>query len=177
VTRSELTPSAGRLTSAPGALEPASAAGSRRASAATAALELLPDGVLVVCDGEVVLANRAFARLTGADPTGHAAPDWLPAGALDAEQASWVRHHHERHDGTGYPDRLAGDAIPDGAALIAIADAWDTLTSGRPYRAPLSHDDALRAVDADAGTRLTPAAGTLLRAALVWLGRPRERSG
>jgi len=43
----------------------------------------------------------------------------LAAGALDAEQASWIRHHHERHDGTGYPDHLAGDAIPDGAALIA----------------------------------------------------------
>ena len=48
-------------------------------SAATAALELLPDGVLVVYDGEVVLANRALARLTGEDLTGRPAPDWLPA--------------------------------------------------------------------------------------------------
>jgi len=49
-------------------------------TAATAALELLPDGVLVVCDGKVVLANRALARLTGEDLTGRPAPDWLPAG-------------------------------------------------------------------------------------------------
>ena len=47
-------------------------------SAATAALELLPDGVLVVCDGEVLLANRALCRMAGEDLVGHAAPAWLP---------------------------------------------------------------------------------------------------
>ena len=54
-------------------------------TAATAALELLPDGVLVVCDGEVVLANRALARLTGEDLTGCPAPDWLPASGHGEE--------------------------------------------------------------------------------------------
>ena len=54
-------------------------------TAATAALELLPDGVLVVCDGEVVLANRALARLTGEDLTGWPAPDWLPADGGSGE--------------------------------------------------------------------------------------------
>lgn len=48
-----------------------------------------------------------------------------------------VRHHHERVDGCGYPDGLAGDAIPAGARIIAIADAWDAMTSPRPYRRPL----------------------------------------
>ncbi len=59
----------------------------------------------------------------------------LAAGVLDDEQASWVRHHHERWDGAGYPGALEGDAIPDGAQLLALADVWDTMTNGRPYRA------------------------------------------
>lgn len=45
-----------------------------------------------------------------------------------------IRHHHERVDGRGYPDALAGDAIPLGARIIAVADAWDAITSDRPYR-------------------------------------------
>jgi len=48
--------------------------------------------------------------------------------------ARYVRHHHERWDGTGYPDRLAGEAIPIGARILAVADAFDAMTSDRPYR-------------------------------------------
>ncbi|MFW5739638.1 MAG: GAF domain-containing protein, partial [Myxococcota bacterium] len=48
-----------------------------------------------------------------------------------------VRHHHERFDGTGYPDKLAGDEIPLGARVIAVADAFDAMTSNRPYRSAL----------------------------------------
>lgn len=48
--------------------------------------------------------------------------------------APLVRSHHERVDGTGYPDRLAGDAIPLGSRIIAVADTWDALTSDRPCR-------------------------------------------
>jgi putative two-component system response regulator len=55
-----------------------------------------------------------------------------------------VRHHHERVDGRGYPDRLAGSEIPLGARLVAIADAWDAMVSDRPYRAGLSRDEAAR---------------------------------
>lgn len=95
----------------------------------------------------------------------------LADGALDAEQTSWIRHHHERHDGAGYPDRLAGDAIPEGAALIAIADAWDTMIASRPYRPGLGVDAALAEIDACTGTQLHPRAGTLLRAALAWLAQ------
>src|ERR1700741_368993 len=51
-----------------------------------------------------------------------------------ADAALIVRHHHERHDGSGYPDGLKGDDIPVGARIVAIADVYDALTSERPYR-------------------------------------------
>jgi putative two-component system response regulator len=54
-----------------------------------------------------------------------------------------VRHHHERLDGTGYPDGLAGDAIPLLAQVLAVVDVYDALTSVRPYRQPLLHDEAV----------------------------------
>ena len=51
--------------------------------------------------------------------------------------ADWVLHHHERWDGAGYPDGLAGEDIPLGARIIFVADAYDAMTFGRLYRAPL----------------------------------------
>ena len=54
-----------------------------------------------------------------------------------------VRHHHERWDGTGYPDALAGESIPHAARVFAVADALDALTTDRPYR-PASTFAALR---------------------------------
>ena len=54
-----------------------------------------------------------------------------------------VRHHHERRDGTGYPDGLEGDAIPMGARIVAIADVYDALRSTRPYRQALCHDEVI----------------------------------
>ncbi len=49
-----------------------------------------------------------------------------------AEGAVIVRHHHERHDGSGYPDGLRGELIPLGARIVAVADVYDALTSDRP---------------------------------------------
>ena len=54
-----------------------------------------------------------------------------------------IRWHHEKHDGTGYPDRLAGDAIPLGAAIIGMVDVYDALTTTRSYRPAMSHEQAL----------------------------------
>lgn len=64
-----------------------------------------------------------------------------------------IRHHHERVDGAGYPDHLAGSDIPIGARITAIADSWDAMVSDRPYRAGLEHDEALRRLHEGAGTQ------------------------
>jgi HD-GYP domain-containing protein (c-di-GMP phosphodiesterase class II) len=92
----------------------------------------------------------------------------LAAGALDAEQQRWVRHHHERWDGAGYPAGLAGADIPDGARILALADAWDAMTRDRPYRAALGPDEALAEIDRLGGAQFLPGAGALLRDALAW---------
>jgi HD-GYP domain-containing protein (c-di-GMP phosphodiesterase class II) len=68
-----------------------------------------------------------------------------------------VRHHHERWDGTGYPDGLARTAIPEEAAIIGLVDAWDAMTSDRPYRLALDPADALREVAEGRGTQFAPA--------------------
>lgn len=67
-----------------------------------------------------------------------------------------VRHHHERFDGTGYPDGLAGTAIPLGARIVAVADAYDVIVSGRPYRPPRSPDAAIAELRAGRGGQFDP---------------------
>jgi HD-GYP domain-containing protein (c-di-GMP phosphodiesterase class II) len=68
-----------------------------------------------------------------------------------------VRNHHERWDGQGYPDRLAGDAIPPLARLLAVADTFDAMTTDRPYRSGLSIDQALAQIESGAGSQFDPA--------------------
>jgi putative nucleotidyltransferase with HDIG domain len=67
-----------------------------------------------------------------------------------------IRHHHERYDGKGYPDGLKGDAIPIEAAILAIADVYDAMTSNRPYRSAMEKDVALREIRQNAGTQFDP---------------------
>ena len=67
-----------------------------------------------------------------------------------------VRHHHERWDGAGYPDRLAGDQIPLAARVFAVADTLDAMTSNRPYRAALEWDDAVEEILAQSGRQFDP---------------------
>jgi len=67
-----------------------------------------------------------------------------------------VRHHHESWDGTGYPDRIAGEAIPIGARILAVVDCYDALTSHRPYRPRMSDQEALRIVLDRRGTMYDP---------------------
>ena len=55
-----------------------------------------------------------------------------------------IRHHHERHDGSGYPDGLRGSEIPLTAAILQLADVYDALTTDRPYRAAMPVDAALQ---------------------------------
>ncbi|HEV2056323.1 MAG TPA: HD-GYP domain-containing protein [Methylomirabilota bacterium] len=71
-----------------------------------------------------------------------------------AEGALIVRHHHEREDGSGYPDGLSGETIPLGARVVAVVDVYDALTSKRPYRRALTHAEALERLAAEAGRTL-----------------------
>ncbi len=70
-----------------------------------------------------------------------------------AEIVPCILHHHERVDGTGYPDGLHGDAIPAGARIIAVADAFDAMTTDRPYRRGLSIEAAVKELLAQEGTQ------------------------
>jgi len=76
----------------------------------------------------------------------------------DAPMAlSIVRSHHERYDGRGIPDGLAGEAIPLEARIAAVADAFDAMTSGRPYRgARMELEAALAEINRCAGTQFDP---------------------
>lgn len=67
-----------------------------------------------------------------------------------------VRHHHERWDGKGYPAALAGTAIPMGGRIIAVADAFNAMTSDRPYRLALPPDRAWAELRANSGTQFDP---------------------
>jgi diguanylate cyclase (GGDEF)-like protein len=70
--------------------------------------------------------------------------------------AHWVLHHHERWDGMGYPDRLAGDEIPLGARIIFVADAYDAMTSDRAYRGRLTPQEGIAELERCAGTQFDP---------------------
>jgi diguanylate cyclase (GGDEF)-like protein/putative nucleotidyltransferase with HDIG domain len=79
-----------------------------------------------------------------------------------------VRHHHERWDGKGYPDGLAGEAIPRGARVLAVADAFDALTSDRPYHAAVGRDEAVAVLAGEAGRQFDADAVDALTA---WLSQ------
>jgi HD-GYP domain-containing protein (c-di-GMP phosphodiesterase class II) len=72
------------------------------------------------------------------------------------EAIPYVLYHHERWDGTGYPSGKAGEKIPVEARVLAIADAFDAMTSDRPYRSALTHEEALAEVERCAGTQFDP---------------------
>jgi HD-GYP domain-containing protein (c-di-GMP phosphodiesterase class II) len=78
-----------------------------------------------------------------------------------------VLHHHERWDGTGYPDRLAGTDIPLGARIIFVADAFDAMTSDRLYRRRRSRNEALAEIVRCAGTQFDPSVVRALEAELA----------
>ncbi len=84
--------------------------------------------------------------------------------------ASVARSHHERWDGTGYPDGRSGDAIPEAAAIVTVADSFDAMISDRPYRKGRPVAEAIREIAAGSGTQFSPK----VAAALVRL-RKQER--
>lgn len=96
------------------------------------------------------------------------------------EVISFVRHHHERWDGTGYPDRLAGTQIPLGARIIAAVEIYDALTTSRPYQEKLEPAVAVERMRELAGSAVDPAVYRALaatvqrRQALVFLDEERR---
>jgi ribonuclease P protein subunit RPR2 len=96
-------------------------------------------------DEWVVMRSHPDTGARVVDPLG------LPQTVVDI-----VRHHHERWDGLGYPDGLAGEEIPLAARIFAVCDALDAMTSERPYRDPLPHSIAYARVRREAGRQFDP---------------------
>jgi diguanylate cyclase (GGDEF)-like protein len=104
---------------------------------------LLKPGTLAEDEYEVVKQHAALGASIVED-------------VLTGEQVAWVRHHHERPDGAGYPDGLAAERIPEGAAILAVADAFDVMTSDRPYSAARSPGAALAECRQCSGRQFVP---------------------
>ena len=110
----------------------------------------VPDGILHKPD-HLLGEERALMRR-------HAAVGYeiLQNVEFLREAAQIVRHHHERWDGQGYPDGLAGEEIPLAARIFSVVDALDAITTDRPYRPGVSFAQARREIAAKAGTQFDP---------------------
>ncbi|MBS1246465.1 MAG: divalent ion tolerance protein CutA, partial [Proteobacteria bacterium] len=112
-----------------------------------------PDNILLKpgkLDAEELVIMRTHARI-GYEILKDSPSKYLQMGAVIA------RGHHEKFDGSGYPDGLAGEAIPLSARIVAVADVFDALTSERPYKHAWSIQDALQYLQAEQGRHFDPA--------------------
>src|SRR5207302_10431871 len=114
--------------------------------------------------GKLGVPTRLLRKTGPLDATEAAAIRLHPVRGVDAvrdiafldEAYTAILHHHERVDGLGYPSGLAGDKIPQFARIIAVADAFDSMTSTRSYRAARPVEDALAELRLCAGTQFDP---------------------
>jgi diguanylate cyclase (GGDEF)-like protein len=126
-------------------------------------LAFLHEAALVHDVGKIGVPDAILLKPTTLDPAeyevikGHAALSAeIVDDVLSEEQVSWVLGHHERLDGRGYPSGLAGSDLPVGARILAMADAWDVMTSERPYSPARTKEDALAEVRDQAGRQFCP---------------------
>jgi HD-GYP domain-containing protein (c-di-GMP phosphodiesterase class II) len=141
-------------------------------AARTAERMALPDGMVVRCRlagwvhdvGKIAVPERILAKPGPLDEGEWAVirahpvvgEDIVGRVGLLREAAAAVRHHHERYDGTGYPDRLAGDSIPVEARIVAAADAYVAMTADRPHSAARTPQEAAIELRRCAGSQLDP---------------------
>ncbi|MBC7461505.1 MAG: diguanylate cyclase [Thermoleophilia bacterium] len=109
----------------------------------------VPDAILHKPDG---LTEDEFAQMQEHSTLGHS----IVAAAGLKHEAEWVRHHHERVDGHGYPHRLEGTNIPLQSRIIFVADAFEAITSDRPYRRGRPASEALIELERCAGSQFDP---------------------
>ena len=93
---------------------------------------------------------------------------------FDEELVAGVRHHHERFDGLGYPDGLAGEEIPLTARAMCVVDCYDAMSCQRPYRGALSYEECLAELERCAGSQFDPAMVEGFRQVLLRLQRRRD---
>lgn len=126
----------------------------------------LPDAVL--------LAQRPLSAEEEAMVRQH--PIWsahVTAGLQGAEAiVPWVRHHHEHWNGSGYPDGLSGEEIPWPSRMLLVADAFQVMTTDRPYQVSRTRVQAMQVLDAQAGRQFCPTAVELLLARGLWMPPP-----
>ena len=114
--------------------------------------------------GKIGVSEDHLSKPSTLTPTEYAAVQEhsaIGAGIIEMipfleQLAPLVMHHHERFDGRGYPDRIAGEDIPLGARILAVADAFDAITTGRPYRPATQRADAVREIIRCSGTQFAP---------------------
>src|SRR5262245_36635169 len=111
---------------------------------------VVPDSILSKPSG---LSNEEFQMMSTHARIG---AEILETIGMPVSMAAMVRHHHERYDGTGYPDGLIGMEIPLGARILAAVDTFEATTSERPYRRGLPMDEALSHLKQQSGTLFDP---------------------
>ena len=84
------------------------------------------------------------------------AADIISSAEFLKESVPYVLHHHERYDGSGYPDGLKGDEIPLGARIITVVDVYEALTSDRPYHKAMSKIEAIKEIEDNMGIQFDP---------------------
>ncbi|RUS48935.1 HD-GYP domain-containing protein [Cohnella sp. AR92] len=128
-------------------------------------LKALARGGLVHDVGKIQIPSSILNKPGKLDPYERSLIEQHPAIGYEmckyigfmSEELSVIRHHHEKWDGTGYPDKLKGEEISLLARILAVADVYDALTSRRAYRDPWSQERALQVISEGSGTHFDPA--------------------